>query len=108
MEVSSRPSDALLLGGQGLCHGTAGNAAIFFTAARQTGEPAFAQACERLTVETIEGLAAEDGRCISMGIDGVPYDALGELNGVAGIAVALLTMAGDFDARWLRCHALAP
>jgi lantibiotic biosynthesis protein len=108
MQVSSRPSSALLLGGQGLCHGTMGNAAIFFAAARQTGEPAFERACEGLTLETLDGLAAAEGRSVSMGIDGVPYDALGEPNGIAGIALALLTMIGEFDASWLRCHALAP
>jgi hypothetical protein len=38
----------------------------------------------------------------------VRYDALGELYGLAGVATALLSMTGDFDTRWLLCHALPP
>lgn len=106
-QLSRQPSETMRFGGQGICHGTVGNAVVFFVAARRTGDPVFAYACERFVLETIEGLDATGGRCMAIGNDGVPYDALGELNGVAGIAIALLTMASGFDPGWLRCHALA-
>ena len=106
--VGDLPSAAMRLGGHGLCHGTAGNALICFSAARQTGSAKLAEACRRLVLEAIEGLDADALRCWSIGNDGARYDALGELYGIAGIAIALLTMTQDFDTRWLVCHALSP
>ena len=105
--VGRRSGTELGAEAQGICHGTSGLALIFFAAARRTGEPAFMRACERFTAETLGGLEAASGRCLTTGLDGVVYDAVGELNGVAGIALALLTMAGDFSDAWLRIHALS-
>ncbi len=103
---SRRAGSSMGTGGEGICHGTIGNALMFFVAARRLGDGACADACRQTTAETIDRLEAAGWRCRSLGYDGVPYDALGELNGVAGVVAGLLTMVGDFDARWLRCHAL--
>ena len=106
-ECAARSDAALRIGGQGVCHGTAGSALMYFAAARRTNDPAFARACARFTVATIDQLEAAGGRCVTKGYDGNPYDAIGALNGLAGIVLALLTVTGDFDERWLRCHALS-
>ncbi|MEO6991548.1 MAG: hypothetical protein ABI346_02225 [Candidatus Baltobacteraceae bacterium] len=43
------------------------------------------------------------------GFDGLPhYDAFGELDGAAGIALPFLTLTGDTDSAWLRLYALEP
>ena len=106
--TARRPRDRWEMTEAGICHGTVGNALIFSIAAQRTGEPLFERVSEELVEATLAQLAQGEGRILTRGFDGVRYDAIGELNGVAGIATALLTLSGDFDARWLLLHGLAP
>jgi hypothetical protein len=106
--IAGRPRDAWLMTQSGICHGTIGTALVFAVAAERTDAVAFASVSAGLVRTTIDELAASGGRTITPGFDGVEYDAIGELNGVAGIATALLTLSGDFSPAWLRLHGMQP
>jgi hypothetical protein len=80
--------------GQGICHGRAGVALVFGSAAR-SGVPVFAEAADRVVLELVQAHSS-DGRCID------------ELNGSAGVALTLLTLAGACDDSWMRLHGLDP
>lgn len=107
-DLATRPLASMRLGGLGLCHGTMGNALVMFCAAQRTGDDSLARGCERFVDAALDDLDRGDGRFTTAGFDGVPYDAIGVSNGVAGVALALLTIAQDFDDRWLLCFGLPP
>ncbi|HTX59876.1 MAG TPA: lanthionine synthetase LanC family protein [Verrucomicrobiae bacterium] len=106
--MAARPRDRWLMSQNGICHGTIGTALVFYVAARRTGREDFARLSQRLAALTIEELAANGGRVRTRGFDGAFYDAIGELNGIAGIVTGLLTIAGEFDPAWLHLHGMQP
>lgn len=92
----------------GICHGTIGNALLFASAADQTGNALLRDTSEGLVLDTINGLQANVGKCITRGYDTQYYDAIGHLVGVAGVASGLVTLAGACSPNWLRLHGIAP
>lgn len=62
---------------------------------------------ESLVVETLDRLDESGGICHSYDLRG-RYVATNEITGTAGIALALLTLAGDAPSDWMRAHALSP
>jgi hypothetical protein len=105
--VAQQPSSAWLIEGQSICHGSAGVALIFASLA-SSGFPGFAEAVHRVVEELVEGHREANGRCLYVAPDGERFDFIDELNGTAGVALVLLTLAGEFDGSWMRLHGLAP
>jgi hypothetical protein len=91
-----------------LCHGRIGNALTVASVARPSGSAALQRVVERYVAAGLDELDATGGRCMSRQDDGAKYDTFNELTGSAGIVLALLTLAGEFDGAWMRGHALNP
>jgi lantibiotic modifying enzyme len=107
--LASRPCSEWIDGDEAICHGTAGNALIFASVGTAGGVPSFLSAAERLVAETIDRLEANGGQCLVWSDeDGNRHANVGELTGTAGIVLTLLTLAGDAEASWMRCHGLQP
>jgi lantibiotic modifying enzyme len=105
--IARRPAGDWLVGELGLCHGLMGNALCFASLGAAADCSGLRAAAERLVVETLDRLDADAGVCYTQEA-GAPYAATNELKGVAGIALALLTLTGDVPADWMRAHALRP
>ncbi|HTX59875.1 MAG TPA: lanthionine synthetase LanC family protein [Verrucomicrobiae bacterium] len=94
---------------QAICHGTSGNALIFASVAASSGVASLQAAARRLVAETIARLEGNGYLClVPTGDDGGTAQSYGELTGTAGVILMLLTLAGDADSAWMRCHALHP
>ena len=91
-----------------LCHGTLGNALVFASVGTQSENPVLLEAVERAASAALDGLERDGGACWGMAMDMTRQDLWSELDGAAGIALALLTLVGDADSTWLRLHALEP
>jgi hypothetical protein len=91
----------------GICHGFMGNALCFASIASACGNAVLQGAVRALTIETLDRLDSDGGRCFSANLRG-RYAATNEIVGTAGIALALLTLAGDAPSDWMRVHALSP
>jgi lantibiotic modifying enzyme len=106
LSIEALPREELLVAHLGLCHGAMGNALVYFAALHRTGDQRFGTICERYVAETIAMLNSVGPRTVTPGRDGVPYDAIGHLNGIAGIALGLLTTGGYMPADWLTLHGM--
>lgn len=107
--LGALPSFAMGLDDPAICHGTMGNALVYASVADASGVRALGAVAERLVRETIDVLDENGAICWAYsGREETRYDAFGELTGIAGIVLGLLTLCGDMDARWMRCHALQP
>jgi hypothetical protein len=91
-----------------LCHGTLGNALIFASVGGASRRPKLLTAAGIAVEYAVDGLERDEAACWALLSDKKPHDLSGELDGAAGIALSLLTLIGDADSRWLRCHALKP
>jgi len=91
-----------------ICHGRIGNALTVASVACTAGSAALQRVVERYVVAGLDELEATGGRCMSRQDDGAKHDTYNELTGSAGIVLALLTLAGEFDGAWMRGHALNP
>jgi lantibiotic modifying enzyme len=91
-----------------LCHGTLGIALVFASVGFASGSERLLEAAVRAVEYALEGLERDDAACWAFGPDALRSDLSDELTGAAGIILALLTLGGDADSRWLRLHALEP
>jgi lantibiotic modifying enzyme len=94
------PTELWELGELNLCHGKIGVALIFRRASQLLGDERFFRRAEQLVNETVAELMASRYRQITHGFDGKPFDSLGTLTGIAGIALGLLDLADAADGRW--------
>lgn len=105
--LAAQPAHAWLVAEGGICHGIMGNALCFASVACASDAAPLYDVTERLVAKILDDLDAAGGRCIATR-GTATYDAIGELNGIAGIATGLLTLSGDFDGAWMRLHGLQP
>jgi lantibiotic modifying enzyme len=91
-----------------LCHGTLGIALVFASVGFVSGSGKLLGAAANAVAHALDGLERDDAACFAFGPDAVRSDLSDELTGAAGIILALLTLSGDADTRWLRLHALEP
>jgi lantibiotic biosynthesis protein len=91
-----------------ICHGTLGNALIFASVGAMSRRTSLLHGSARAVQYALDGLERDDGACYGVDWDLKVRDLSGELDGAAGVALALLTLCGDFDSTWLRLHALEP
>jgi len=88
------------LGELNLCHGKIGIALIFRRASQLLGDVRFFERAVQLLSETIDDLRLSRYRQITHGFDGLRFDSLGTLTGIAGVALGLLDLADAADGRW--------
>jgi class I lanthipeptide synthase len=105
--LGAQPVESWSLENEALCHGLAGNALCFASVAAATGSPELLNVALRAATAAMDGLDANGGTCWA-GEDSGRYDAVGFLNGVSGIGLALLTLSGDADSTWMRLIGLRP
>ncbi len=105
--VSRRPASDWIVSELGLCHGLLGNALCFASAAEAADCDELRAAAERLTLDTLDALDATGGICYARNA-GTAAPATCELLGISGVALGLLTLAGEAPADWMRLHALEP
>lgn len=91
-----------------ICHGTLGNALVLASVGAASQRPSLLTATGRAIEYALDGLERDGGACFGLDFDMQVRDLPGELDGAAGIALALLTLCGDTDSIWLRLHALMP
>ncbi len=91
-----------------LCHGTLGNALVFLSVGTHAENDVLVEGAEVAVAGALDGLERDDAACWGLGPDMRRQDLSGELDGAAGIALALLTIVGDYPSAWLRLHALQP
>lgn len=106
--LAQQPSSTWLIAGQGICHGLAGVALAFASVASASGLPQLWEAVDRTIGDLLDADALAGGRCSWVSRDGERFDEVNELDGVAGLALVLLTLTGACDASWMRLHGLAP
>ena len=94
--------------GQAICHGNAGVALIYASAAHASGVDALADAAMRTVSGLLDADARDGGRYVYVAPNGERFDYIDELNGAAGVALTLLTLAGACSSAWMRLHGLAP
>jgi lantibiotic modifying enzyme len=107
-EHASAPCDRWGLSDFALCHGTLGNALAYASVATESGSERLARAATAGVDFALDGLERDGGACLGRGPDGNRYDYAGELDGAAGIVLALLTLSGKTGSQWLRLHVLEP
>jgi lantibiotic biosynthesis protein len=105
--IARLPAGEWLVSELGLCHGLMGNALCFASLGAAADCAELRAAAERLVIETLDQLDADAGVCYTRETE-APYAATNELKGIAGIALALLTLSGDMPSDWMRAHALQP
>ena len=107
--LAAQPMESWLLENEALCHGLMGNALCFASVASVEENAELWNAAVRLAAATMDNLDASDGRCRALGADLVTeYEEIGLVNGVSGIALALLTLSGDAEPSWMRLFGLRP
>ncbi|MBV8196875.1 MAG: hypothetical protein JO263_01960 [Candidatus Eremiobacteraeota bacterium] len=107
-ELAAQPMESWMLEGEALCHGLMGNALCFAAVASATHDPQLCAAAMRVAELVLDRLDENDGRCWARDGSMSYYDAVELLDGVSGIALALLTLTGDADSAWMRCFGLPP
>jgi hypothetical protein len=105
--LGAQPIESWLLENEALCHGLAGNALCFASVAAATSDPELSDAALRVATAAMDRLDESSGKCWARGDSG-RCDAVEFLNGVCGIGLTLLTMAGDADAMWMHLLGLRP
>jgi class I lanthipeptide synthase len=95
------PAENALLD-HGLCHGTAGAAALAGALARASGSAVLAAFAARLADEVIAAFEPATAFGYRAIIAGEPVDNRGFLTGAAGIGLALLGLCGRTDPPWLQ------
>jgi lantibiotic modifying enzyme len=93
---------------EALCHGLMGNALCFACIACAAGSTELWRVALDLAETTMDRLDANGGKCWAQDFPEGRYDAVGLLDGVSGIALALLTLSGDADSSWMRLFGLRP
>lgn len=106
--VSVQPTPSWEIDEPNVCHGRIGNALVFASVGAAAGSGILRDASERLVLETLDDVEANDMQCLSRQEDGKKYETFNELVGSSGVILALLTLAGDADASWMRLHGLQP
>jgi len=91
-----------------LCHGTLGNALVLASVGMASQRASLLSGTGRAVEYALDGLERDGGACFGLDWDMQVRDLAGELDGAAGIALALLTLCGDTDSTWVRLHALHP
>ena len=91
-----------------LCHGTLGNAVIFASVGSAAGDPVLLNGAAAALEIAVRGLEADDGVCWGIDFDLERRHLSNELEGAAGVALALLTLIGDADSVGYRCTGSNP
>jgi len=107
LRLGRRPSSTAHLFGTGICHGLMGSALVYATVARATGVEELAAIAKRQTYEVLSELEFTHYECYARNTQREIVSSAGLLDGSSGVALGLLTLAGDFDGAWLRCLGLA-
>jgi hypothetical protein len=107
-KLAAQPVESWLLEGEALCHGLTGNALCFASVAAAAGSGELWDAALRLAGDALDRLEANGDTCLARGFPDGWYDAVGLLDGACGVALGLLTLAGDADASWMRLFGLRP
>lgn len=102
------PSASYVIDEPNLCHGTIGNALCVASVAADSPTPGLQRLVERYVTEAIDQLESENWHCMARNDRGQRIDQYDELNGSAGIIVALLTLCGSFEPDWMHLHGLRP
>jgi lantibiotic biosynthesis protein len=105
--LAAQTIDSWLLDGEALCHGLMGNAVCFASVAAAADSAELWTVALDVASAAMSSLDARGGKCWARVLSG-EYDAVGLLNGVSGIALALLTLSGDADSNWMRLFGLRP
>lgn len=106
--LAAQTPDSWSLDGEALCHGLVGNALCFASVAGATGDAGLWSVALDLADIAMDRLDANDGKCWAADFPEGHYDAVGVLDGVSGIALALLTLTDDADSSWMRLFGLRP
>ncbi|MBV8637785.1 MAG: hypothetical protein JO322_06840 [Candidatus Eremiobacteraeota bacterium] len=94
--LAAQTPDSWELEGEAICHGLIGNALCFASIASATGSAALWSAAFRVAERVMDRVSLKH------------YDAVGLLDGISGIALALLTLTGHTGAAWMRLFGLRP
>jgi hypothetical protein len=106
--LAARPYAEWAIEGEAVCHGLMGNALCFASVASAAGSERLWNAAYDVAGAALDGLEATGGICWARQFPDGRYDAVELLDGVSGVALAALTLAGDADASWMRLFGLAP
>jgi lantibiotic biosynthesis protein len=106
--LAAQTTDSWSLEGEALCHGLMGNALCFASIASVADSADLWSVALGVADAAVDSLDANGGRCWARDLSKGYYDAVGLLDGVCGIALALLTLSGDADSSWMRLLGLRP
>jgi lantibiotic biosynthesis protein len=106
--LATQPPESWWLDGEALCHGLVGNALCFGCVASATDSTDLWSIALDLADAAMDRLDANGGKSWAADFPEGRYDAVGLLDGVCGIALALLTLGGDADSSWMRLFGLRP
>lgn len=90
----------------GVCHGSYGNAQMFYRMYKETGDQAFKDAFEFWMQDGIDRATHEDGYAGYKqwkGVDKSWEPEVSLLEGVAGIGLTILDYLADYDTNWDEC-----
>jgi lantibiotic modifying enzyme len=90
----------------GLCHGSYGNAQMFFRMYKETGDQVFKDAFEFWIQDGIDRATFDDGYAGYKQWKGMEKDWAPEvsvLEGIAGIGLTILDYLADYDTNWDEC-----
>lgn len=87
----------------GLCHGIAGSAVLFRYLGREMNNDELLNLSSELFIELVQGFDESLPLGYEALLMGLKCNDPGFLTGSAGIALALLTFAGECDESWLSC-----
>lgn len=91
-----------------LCHGTLGVAMVYASVGFSSGREDLRCCVDSLVQRVLDELETDENSWWGV-VPGTEYRNLaGQLDGAAGIALALATLSGDSTPVWLRLHALEP
>lgn len=105
VSVARRSAKEWVVGEAGICHGMMGNALCFASVGVARENDALLEAAQAAVVSSLDVLEAAGGSCLTAS-DGSMVDSIGVLTGLCGIVLGLLTLSGEFDGAWMRCHGL--
>ncbi|MHB8462242.1 MAG: lanthionine synthetase LanC family protein [Vulcanimicrobiaceae bacterium] len=107
-KISAEPTASWEIDEPNICHGKIGNALVFASVGAAADSLILRASSDRLVLETLDDIEANDMQCLSRQEDGKKYETFNELVGSSGVILALLTLTGDADASWMRLHGLQP
>ncbi|MBV9719264.1 MAG: hypothetical protein JOZ77_08085 [Candidatus Eremiobacteraeota bacterium] len=104
----SQPVEAWNFWDRALCHGALGCALIYASVGHASRCQALGRFVEPLVQLSLDDLEANEMAHLGVRPDTREHVLLSQLDGSAGMAMALLTLADQIPADWVRLHGLVP